>query len=208
VGMAQCHQLQLWFGNQPFSGPSFQEPRSGELFFQGLTRPVPRSGNPSGNPGADIWMEASKKKTGGCAPEHKTKEPISQITAPNTVPMGQEGPPSLDIQDHGLLQKLHAHLLPEVAPSPPIVVAAKEKDRNPLVHQPGQSSEDPGMTSGNHAPIFEPEIEQVTVDDDPGGITSTVFQPGQEGSLRPRGSVPQVDIAGQVDGKLGHGERR
>lgn len=175
--MAQGYQLKARLRLHPLSGPPLQEAGAGLLFLQGLTGSMLGLGNPSCHPGPQIRVEPSERPAGEAAPENQTKDPVAQIPGPETVSVCKEGAPTLELQDSGVLPEVHSDLISEITPSPPVVIATHEENRNPSVDQLGQHTQDTGMATGNDTSVLEPEIEEIPIDDDLGCVFSAVPEP-------------------------------
>ena len=68
----------------------------------------------------------------------------------------------------------------EIAVGPHVVVAGEEVDFHPPVGQLRQGAEQPGETFRDDAPVFVPEIEQISYEEDGFGIGGNPPQPSDE----------------------------
>ncbi len=64
------------------------------------------------------------------------------------------------------------------------------------------------MPPGNHAPVFEPEVEEIPVDDDARSLRPAVLEPGEKSPLGLGRGDAQMNVTGQVDGWTLHREAR
>ena len=208
VSVTQHHQVQGLVVGQTPDGPLFQKPGPGLLFLRWLRRPPFRLGHPPGQLCPQIRVKPAEGESSGPTPQKKAEDPIPQVSGPQTIPVGQEGPTSRQIHDCRIPEELHPDFLLQEAAPPPVVIPSHQPHPHPCVHQGGQSSQDAGVATGNDGAVLEPEVEEIAVDDHFGRVLPAVLEPGLEGPLRLPGNGSQVNVAGQVEGGGSHGGRR
>ncbi len=111
--------------------------------------------------------------------------------------------------DFGAVGKeLYPHLVPhEIAP-PRIVVPAEEGDPNPAIDQIREGGQHPVMASLDDGAVLEPEIEEVTIDDQGRGLVREGAEEGAEGELRSCRDRSEVDVGNDVDWLALHGSAK
>ena len=83
---------------------------------------------------------------------------------------------------------------------PPVVVPTHHRHRDSGVHQRGQSSKHPGMPTGDHALVLEPEVEQVSVDDNSGRFPPAYSSQARKACSVSGGATPKWTSLGEKDG--------
>lgn len=204
--VAEDHQIQVRLSPQTLQGPGLQEAGRSSLRGQRGGGPVAGFAYPPGYPGSEIRMEPAEGPTGETPPEDRAKDAVAGVALSESVPMSDEGPPTVQLQDHRFPAEEKAELLFQKAPTPPVMVPAEEHDRDAPVYKTCQGSQGPQVPAGDDAPVLEPEIEQVTQEDDLPCLGARMLQPSQEGPLGLRGDCPEVYVTGEVDGFGFHGD--
>ena len=87
----------------------------------------------------------------------------------------------------------------ELAP-PTVVVARNHEDVDAGVPQIGKGRQRPKVIPGDHGSPFEPEIEQVPVDDERLCVVGEATQEGNEATLELRRSDAEMRVADDVAG--------
>lgn len=165
VGVAEDQEVHGRIGCEPGGCPGLL-PRH-RVLQHGL---VPGAVGESGAQGPDqrdpeVGVQEAEHGDERSAPSQPMDQTGSPVLLSETVSV-----PGLDAAARGLEPKKigverDAHVaFPERA-APPIVIAARHHDRNP----PSQLSQGPGNAhsrSGYHAPPGEPEVEEVTIDEE------------------------------------------
>ena len=118
-----------------------------------------------GHPRPQVRVKPSEKEAGQGSTEDKAEHPVAQISRTQAVAMSQKGRTTLEIQNRGFLKELQPDFTPQVLAPPPVVVSTHHRHRDPRVHKGGQGSQHPGMPPGDHTLVLEPEVEQVSIDD-------------------------------------------
>jgi hypothetical protein len=118
--------------------------------------------------------------------------------------MREVRPESGVIPHHRVLQELQADLIAEVTATPPIVVSAHERDGQAGVHQLAQQTQNAFVPLGNAPTELEPEVEEVSVEDQERAGVGCSGQPRQEGLLLGLGRRAEVDVGGDVDRLCAH----
>jgi len=204
--MAQKDGVQPLVIQERIPSPPLELRGPSQRLWRGGTQTELRSGNPLRNPGTQIGVEPAKGETGGSAPEEKPETSVAQVTLPESVAVGDEGPESSQAHANRVLVNVEPDLVGEEASSPPVVVASDEVHPHTPVHQGGEPTQHPCGPSGNDAPVLEPEIEEIAIEDQVTGPGLGVVEPGVKVGHPLRGGGSEVQVTGhEGDGRDDHG---
>jgi hypothetical protein len=103
----------------------------------------------------------------------------------------------MERHSHRLVMQVQANLLRKVGACPPVMVAANEVNAHPRIHQCGQMPKNARVISGNGVPVFEPEVEEVPIQDKMARAVCRIIEPRMDRSGHGMIWDPQMKIAGQ-----------
>lgn len=123
-----------------------------------------------------------KEPPDGGRPESPVHEPRreSVFAGGDVVAVGDEESFAVEQGFEGFVVDMDSALRLEIAVGPHVVVAGEEVDFHPPVGQLRQGAEQPGETFRDDAPVFVPEIEQISYEEDGFGIGGNPPQPSDE----------------------------
>lgn len=101
---------------------------------------------------------------------------------------------------HRLVEEFDADLVPQVPTTPPIMVAAHEGDWNTRGHDHPKPFQERLVPTGDPPLVFEPEIEEISIDQDRRRAGRGVVEPLEKRLLVSRRTCSEMDIGGDVDG--------
>ncbi len=84
------------------------------------------------------------------------------------------------------MSKVDSDAVAQEASAPPVVVAAQEKYGYPGFHEVGQLREHSDVLGEDDPPVFEPEIEEIAIDDQAAARFLYMEQPSPERLFRLR----------------------
>ena len=126
----------------------------------------------------------------GWSPEISTTQPIA---------MRQQRAEAGELHHDRLIVEIDADLIAQHATAPPVVVAPHHGDAHAAVDDFPEELEHGVVPLSVPPPVFEPEIEEITVQDDVRGGGGGLFQPAEKRLLLDHGGRAEVDVGGDED---------
>lgn len=139
---------------------------------------------------------------------HGAKDPVSQVASPQPVPVREKSAEALKIRKDRILQESDTDLVGQKGAAPPIMIPAHDRDGEASVYEAGEGAEHARVSPGDYGRVFEPKIEQVPVEDQRRSVFCRVGEPAQERLFRLGWHDPEVDVAGDMEGLLRHGDHK
>ena len=160
----------------------------------------PRSGaNPSDEWKGQVRRGQAEQRAEHAAPRGGPERSIGVLSLQQAVSVRHVGVPSGDLRAKRTVQELHADLLAEKAAGPAVVVSADEPRSHSGVHDIGEPAKNGEVAAKHDTPVLEPEIEQVTVDEQVLRPPGEPFEELEKRPLAVRRYLPDVHI-GDDDG--------
>src|SRR5690554_943593 len=147
------------------------------------------------DPDAQVGMKPAKQSDRDRRANDGLEETVAQVTATQPVAMCHEGGLAGDGRAERTVVELETDLLPQEAAAPCVVIAAGECDRNAGLDELGKRGEHPEVPARDDRPVLEPEIEQVTGDQQCPGFGRASLQKAEEATLGLIRHTTQVQIA-------------
>src|SRR5690606_5452685 len=117
---------------------------------------------------APVRMEGTEGAHAEGVADHLLEDPITQIALSYPVSVGDQRSPARENQFALIGKEVQADLVAEERSSPGVMIAADEIDLYPPIGKIPQRGEDTIMFRGNDGSVFEPEVEEVAIDEEPG----------------------------------------
>src|SRR5690606_13292943 len=147
------------------------------------------------DPDAQVGMKPAKQSDRDRRANDGLEETVAQVTATQPVAMCHQGGLAGDGRAERTVVELETDLLPQEAAAPCVVIAAGECDRNAGLDELGKRGEHPEVPARDDRPVLEPEIEQVTGDQQCAGFGRASLQKAEEATLGLIRHTTQVQIA-------------
>lgn len=181
VGMAQDQEVDGRIGREAGGGPGFL-PRHRRVEHGFVTRAVGEARAQGSDQGhSEIGVEEAKRGHEGPTPGQAMDQAGSPVLLGETISMPGFDAAARGLEPEKIRVKLNTHVpFPERA-APAIVVAARQQDRDPS-SQPGKGPGHTHSRSRHDAPPGEPEVEEISIDEETiaegGGLIQEVEEGG------------------------------
>jgi hypothetical protein len=165
VGMTKEDGIQgvILFQLQRSPAPQLHLPGGRRIFLGFGPELGPR--DVPGDPGSDVGVKPAKGPLGEASSKDRSERSISQVPSTQSIAMSDEATTTGQLQRHRFPMEVDADLVGEEGPSPPVVVPSDQVDRKAIVHQVSKDPQSPAIPSWDDRPVFEPEVEEVSIDD-------------------------------------------
>ena len=114
--------------------------------------------------------------------------------------MSEKRPMPCDRPSGWFVKELNSDLFGQIPAAPPVVVSPDQGQRDSGVNDLFQLGQQVAVSTRGAGSVLEPEVEQVSVNDNGRRFNRCVVQPVEKRSLVGGWSCPGMDIRGQKDG--------
>jgi len=207
MAVSEDHQIEIRVRGEETCG-QLAEPLRSTVALRGVSLTVPafRAAHEADHACGPIGVNLSEQGARRPTPDHRFEGSVSPVPTPHSVSVRDIGLATTYLYAHGPVQELDTYFFGEKPPSPRVVIAAQQPDPHARIDEVGEHSQYREMPAQDHGLILEPEIEQVSVDQEVFRLIGNSGQELHEGGLVGRGSCPEVRI-GNDDGGSFHGAK-
>ena len=206
VRVSEHDEVDVLVSGQHLAGVLRKE-RSPGRFVPGPSRlGPPRPAREPGEGEPEIGVDPPEESASQPAAGSPAQNPVAPVRGAESIPVRDVRTPPSDASPRRLGEDLDADFIAEETPPPRVVVSAHEQDPHATFHEPPQAGEHVELTARDHLTVFEPEVEQVAVDEK---LVAPAVRLLEEGEKRARvflGHGAEVDV-GHDDGAFGHGPK-
>lgn len=140
-------------------------------------KPAFRAADHANQASGPIRVELPKGGTCRSAADHGLEGPVTPVAPTQAIAMGNIGPQPSHLGLDGSVEELDAYFVSQESPAPRIVVSAEHPNPDPRIDEIRQDAKHGEVPTQDHGIILEPEIEQITVDQE---IIGDIRYPGEE----------------------------
>ena len=204
--MSEHDEVDILVSGQHLDGVLRKERRPGR-FVPGPSRlRPPRPAREPGEREPEIGVNPPEESASHRTAGGPTQNPVAPVRGAESIPVRDVRTPPSDAAPRRLGEDFDSDFIAEETPPPRVVVPAHEQDAHASLHEPPEASEHVELAARNHLTVFEPEVEQVAVDEK---LVAPAIRLLEEGEKRARvllGHGAEVDV-GHDDGAFGHGPK-
>lgn len=204
VGVAGEYEIDFGTVGELLFGPRRQRGGANGVGSSGVSLLALGLGDKRSQAAPPIRMQYPKRSDADRTADDLLQDPIADIATSDAVPMHHEGAPAGQRHLGCVVEEIDADLVPKERTTPRIVIAAHEIDRDTTLAKVFQRRQNPIVLRLDHGPVFEPEIEEVAVDQKTGTGLSDVREKAAKGTLRLGRDGAKMNIGNDVDGKMIH----
>src|SRR5688572_17418472 len=144
-------------------------------------------------------MQQAKRPDGHAIPEHLAQHAVATILLPpQSVPVLDSGAPAAEVARPRSDVVIDADIISQDLASPAIVVARDHQDRDATLPEIRQSGEHAEGAARHDVPPFEPELEEIAVDDQRSRPTREMPQELHQRALDVTGGETEVRVGHHI----------
>lgn len=207
MAVSEDHQIETRVRSDEICG-HLAEPLRSTVALRGISLAVPafRAADEADCACGPIGVNLSEYRARRPTPDHRFESSVSPVPTSQSVSVRDIGSATTYLYAHGPVQELDTYFFGEKPASPRVMIAAQQPDPHARIDEVGEQSQYREMPAQDHGLILEPEIEEVSVDQEVVCLIGDSGQELHEGGLVGHGSCPEVRIGNDDTGPF-HGAK-
>ncbi len=207
VRMPEDHELDFGVSGEQLTGMCGQAIGSLVVMRRLAPHPSGRRAHPTNQREREIGRREPEKGAESPGAGRGPEGAVGSFAAEQAVPVSDVGLPARELGVHEAVQQLDSDLVSQEAAGQSVVVSADESGPHAGLHDIGQPTEDREVAAEDDAPVLEPEVEQVSVDEQLRRPSGQRVEELEESSLAVGRNLPEVHIGDDDGGSTVHARK-